>query len=201
MLELMAVGAVGFWLLLAAETVVLLALIEYERPWWGTFSLLMTGLLLHFVCGLNVIGLTLTHPGVATLCGLGYLIVGTAWSVVKWFLFALKRKEEYLEAKESWRPDDEQREVFDRAGQNLVKKGPDKWEDSTRRKSFVNRKGTLVPLVRENKERVMLWMVYWPWSAVWTIINDPIKRLFRHIFNMIQDALQAVANRVFKGVE
>lgn len=201
MLELMAVGAVGFWVLLGLETLILLALIEYERPWWGTFSLLMTGLLLHFVCDLNILGLALTHPGLTALVAGGYFVVGTAWSVVKWFLFALKRKEEYLEAKEHWRVEDEQREAFDRDRQNLVKTGPTKWEDSARRAGFLNRKGTLVPLVRENKERVMLWMVYWPWSALWTIINDPIKRLFRHIFNMIQDALQVVANRVFADVK
>lgn len=200
MIELMAVGAVGFYVLLGLETLVLLALIEYERPWWGTFSILMTGVLLHFVCGLNVVGLALTHPGTTALAAAGYFVAGTAWSVVKWFLFALKRKEEYLEAKEAYDPTAEAiyRQQYHEKDN---KPAPIPWEKSSARGHFLNGKGGLVPLVRENKERVMLWMVYWPFSAVWTIVNDPIKRLFRHIFNMIQDALQLVANRVFADVK
>lgn len=208
MFTLLALGSIGFWVLLALESIILLALIENERPWLGGFTLIVTGVLLHFFGGVNLLSLVLANPGLSALCLVGYLAVGVAWALVKWFLFALRKKEEYLEAKESWKPEQEARWDYVRDESNRilpdkaqVKSGPTKWEDSHARKLLLNSKGGLMPLARENKERIMLWIAYWPWSLLWTLVDDPLKRLARHIFNMIQDTLQSISNRVFKGVE
>lgn len=197
MLTLFALGSLGFWILLAVETVVLLALIEHERPWVGSLTLIVTGALLHFFGGINLVALAVENPGGAGLLLGLYFVAGAVWATVKWFLFVLRKKEDYLEAKERWRPQDEmyQHSNSKEAEAKLT------WDTSNMRRHYLNSKGGLAPLVRENKERVMLWMVYWPWSAVWTVINDPIKRLFRAIFNMLQDTLQAISNRVWQDVK
>lgn len=35
----------------------------------------------------------------------------------------------------------------------------------------------------------------------WTVLNDPVKRLFKQIYLQIQGLLQSISNRAFSGVE
>lgn len=37
--------------------------------------------------------------------------------------------------------------------------------------------------VKENKERITHWMIYWPLSSIWTLINDPVKKAFEFILS------------------
>ena len=53
------------------------------------------------------------------------------------------------------------------------------------------------PKVSDHKSNIMLWMSYWPISAIWTIINDPIKKLFTLIFNKIKNGMQAMSDNIF----
>jgi hypothetical protein len=57
-----------------------------------------------------------------------------------------------------------------------------------------------VPQVGEHKSRIITWMAYWPFSMIWTLINDPIKRAFREIYNHISNFMQSISNRVFKSL-
>ncbi len=75
------------------------------------------------------------------------------------------------------------------------------WEQSFNRRGFLNINGGLPPMVRFNKTKILTWMIYWPWSAIWTVINDPIKRIFKFIYNVVQDYLQSISNRIFRHVQ
>ena len=56
--------------------------------------------------------------------------------------------------------------------------------------------------VRKNKGRITLWAIYWPWSFVWTVINDPLKRFYQHVlFVWIGGALQWIANSAKSSVD
>jgi hypothetical protein len=55
------------------------------------------------------------------------------------------------------------------------------------------------PQAREHKSDIMLWMTYWPFSCLWTIINDPIRKIFRTIYTHIATSLQKISDRMFKG--
>lgn len=57
-----------------------------------------------------------------------------------------------------------------------------------------------IPKVKEHKSRIVGWMVYWPFSAVWTILNDPVRRIFLHIYRKIEKVMQKMANNVFKDI-
>jgi hypothetical protein len=56
------------------------------------------------------------------------------------------------------------------------------------------------PQVRLHKGDIMLWMTYWPFSGLWTLINDPIRKVFRTIYTHIAKSLQAISDRMSKGV-
>lgn len=54
--------------------------------------------------------------------------------------------------------------------------------------------------VEDNKGRIVSWMTYWPWSMVWTLLNDPIRKLMQHIFYAMRGMLKKIAAKTF-GVE
>jgi hypothetical protein len=60
---------------------------------------------------------------------------------------------------------------------------------------------TIVPQVADNKSRITTWMAYWPWSAFWTLLNDPIRRLFRRLYNNLREFYQKMSDKVFADVK
>ena len=63
------------------------------------------------------------------------------------------------------------------------------------------RMGTTKPLVSDNKRRIMTWMCFWPYSFIWTIIDDPIRRVFKAIYRRIRVRLEKIADKAFEGLE
>lgn len=59
----------------------------------------------------------------------------------------------------------------------------------------------ITPQVADNKSKIITWMVYWPWSFFWTILNDPIRRLFRRIYNNLREFYQKMSDKVFADVK
>lgn len=47
-----------------------------------------------------------------------------------------------------------------------------------------------------NKERVTHWIIYWPFSALWTLINDPVRKLA----NAIADQFAGTYNSISKKI-
>jgi len=61
------------------------------------------------------------------------------------------------------------------------------------------------PSAAKSKDMILRWMSFWPWSMVWTLINDPIKKAFRAIYrkiqSLLQSLLQSIADKAWKGAE
>jgi len=56
--------------------------------------------------------------------------------------------------------------------------------------------------VANNWSKFSIWGLYWPFSMLWTLIDDPIKRIFKFIImNVFGGSLQFFANRATSGVE
>lgn len=51
-----------------------------------------------------------------------------------------------------------------------------------------------------HKSRITHWGIYWPFSALWTLINNPMRRLFNYIHYSIEGLLQGISDRVMKSV-
>ena len=58
-------------------------------------------------------------------------------------------------------------------------------------------KVVLKPKVREHKSMVYLWMAYWPWSLVFTILNNPVRKIYRHIYNSIHTLISRESPTMF----
>jgi hypothetical protein len=44
----------------------------------------------------------------------------------------------------------------------------------------------------------MTWMSFWPMSLLWTLLNDPIRKLFTEIYTRISGTLQKIADREYE---
>lgn len=54
-----------------------------------------------------------------------------------------------------------------------------------------------VPKASYNKYRIMSWMYYWPFSAFWTLINEPLKKSFEYVYGKIAGSFDAISNKMF----
>lgn len=54
-----------------------------------------------------------------------------------------------------------------------------------------------IPVAKENKARIMSWMMYWPFSGVWTLINDPVRKAFQLVYRNIENFFDKMSASIF----
>ena len=62
-------------------------------------------------------------------------------------------------------------------------------------------KKALITSTDNNMTRIMMWMTWWPWSALWTLINDPIKRAFLALFQALKARFQKMSEYAFRNID
>jgi len=184
MLELLAFGSIWFWVFFSAIFIIMLYYVEEMNGVGATLTATITIILLYFLGNRGHISSAskaiADNPGTTFLCLSGYFVAGTVWGILKWYLFLIGKRDEAIEA------------VKNKAYRSGVPFA--KAEEAYGSK-------ILPPKASEHKSAIIVWMVYWPFSVPWTIINDPIKRIFRYIFNRISDFLEKMSKWVFRPVE
>lgn len=50
--------------------------------------------------------------------------------------------------------------------------------------------------VAKNKARIIIWMIYWPWSAAWTLVNDPVKKTFEFVLFRIENLYNKMSAKI-----
>jgi len=46
------------------------------------------------------------------------------------------------------------------------------------------------------KERILIWMSYWPFSMVWTLFNDPLRRAYNYVYTIFFiDVFKKIRNK------
>lgn len=193
LLSLIAFGSLGFWLLSILTIIVIIACLEYENGFKASLTMIM-------FLGLMFIANHLSFQSIVQwnwryIIGfiIGYVILGVVWSVVKWYFYVSNKVEQYVELKSLWfRNNSNATELTElSAGQK------EKFAE------YISRRpdASAAPQASQNKSTILMWMTYWPFSAVWTLINDPIKKLFRMIYTKIVTQLQVISDHLFKGVK
>jgi len=54
-----------------------------------------------------------------------------------------------------------------------------------------------IPKASNNKSRIISWMMYWPFSGLWTLINEPIKKAFQLIYRNIEGFFDRMSEKIF----
>ena len=56
------------------------------------------------------------------------------------------------------------------------------------------------PKANDNKATIIMWMSYWPLSAIWFIVADMIKEMFNYIYDQLGGYFQRVSDEKFKNL-
>lgn len=59
----------------------------------------------------------------------------------------------------------------------------------------------VIPSARNNKERLIGWMAYWPFVVFWSLFDDILRRVWETMYRLGSRGYQSVANITFRGVD
>lgn len=185
------VGAVGWWLVLVAGLITLLLLTEHGRYRWTGVTVFALSAFLQFAAGINILGWIAANPLGFVVLVLGYAAIGVVYSLAKWRLSFLRQARERLD------------DFIARYKADVARKGSQSQAVSTDQERFVERMGWNwnSVRVRYNKARISAWIAYWPWSLLWTLIDDPFRKLGEWMYATFRSWYEALFANAFKGVE
>lgn len=107
-----------------------------------------------------------------------YLTCGAAWSIVKWWFYVRKSRESVRAEYGMWQsvhPDGSIDEFLDSPSNRLrLKNG-------------------------ENKNRIVLWMIWWIPSLVWTVCSDVVLDIWHKIYDLLSSIYTNIAKHVIKS--
>ena len=161
-----------FWSIILIEAILLFWFVEQEWPEISVVSVGLCLVLLWWLADIPVWKWIHDNPGkLAKYVGY-YILVGIAWTFIKYY-FKLKDMQGRIKSlKKSW--------VLWR--QDASDKDPSivTFED------YVNRKAHAGDITfNASARKLTLWAAFWPPSMIWTLINDPIKKFFNWLIHDI----------------
>lgn len=185
-----AVGAFWFWMLILVETVVIFACIENEKGILATLSVVGFFSLLWLLGVFNVFGYMAKNPWKSPLYVGGYFVAGALWSVVKWYVYVINQRSRYDDARANFL------ENINVKSGSLTDELKIKWETHLEMIRL-----EVKPQARKHMGKLLTWATYWPWSFLWTFVDDFVKRVFKLILLRLQAVYQSISDYAFKGTE
>jgi hypothetical protein len=197
-LSLLVFGSAWFYIVAFSALLTLIALVESDKWGWATITMLSTFGALALFGDVNLFKFVLQNPLQSLFFVGAYVLIGAVWSVVKWWFYVRKWKDEY----------DDKRAYFLNSKGELNGPVPENlrksWAEECRYyTSSYNDSRPLnePPTVRGHKSRITTWLAYWPPSMIWTLLNDPIKRLYRFVYTELQAVYQSIVDKVHGDVK
>jgi hypothetical protein len=122
-----------------------------------------------FIIHLSWLTWALSHPFKVLTSAAIYFVTGAAWSVAKWWF---EETEKVRTAKERWQ----------------TKPHPQgTWEEF--RKTYRNDE--------PDRHDVARWITFWPVSAAFTLLDDPVRRICRCIYDELQGVYKRISDHVW----
>lgn len=160
---------IWFWVLVLAEFCFLTWFVESE---WGIASLVSIALFvvgIWWLADIPVWTWMKNNPGQLALYCIYYIVAGLVWSVFKYY-FVLKRVQRFIKScKKEWERNKGEFPVEIKDFKDYVASQKCTWNYKTD-----------TDFERSTK-RLVFWSAFWPTSMVWTVLNDPIRRLFKFL--------------------
>lgn len=191
-----ALGGLGFWMLFAVASVLFIISLEVERIGYAALALIGGLFAMAYWGDFNIITYASENPQMLAAMVGGYFAGGTTWCFIKWWFHLRNCRDEDLGFKNTFL---EKNGVH---GGRVPPELKDDWKAvCASRFNYLSSRGGpengYAPMVSKNKARLMRWMMFWPWSFLWTMINDPIKKVFKWIYRSIQGTLQGMSDRAY----
>lgn len=209
-LGLLAFGTVGFWAAIALYAIICLFYMErFDEDHEADFSMapvvflsIVLGAMFYFSGPLKSLfeWASVNKMNMALLF-VGYFVVGSFYSMMKFWCFLQKIKDRYLSYRVSWLV----RELGDfKGGTNdsyetyaIPDELKGKWTNSleTMERGVVFDFAAGKLRVSRYKSLITSWIVWWPISGIWFIINDPVKRIANWLF----EKFKSIYSKIYRA--
>jgi hypothetical protein len=201
----LAFGSVWSIILTTLWIIILFYWVEKEFIVWSGINILLYILFLNFTIKNNIFDGVVSHPVRTLIFILVYIIIGFLWSFVKWWLFVNKKAIAYKEKRCAWllsRKEDLGKRYSDAGGPpeitldtNVPYNMQDDW---LRHYGYGNRE---IPKAIQHKKTISHWVLYWPISAIWSLIDDFVGKVLRIIIVRFRIIYEAITKNAFRGIE
>ena len=77
------------------------------------------------------------------------------------------------------------------------------YQQSIKDTDFTNRRSVVTaftPIAGSHTSTIAQWIIFWPISAIWTLINDPLYRLGTFLATRIRGVFQRISNAMFSDI-
>lgn len=201
--DLFDIGSISFWVISAVLFSALVWFTEDDKDFLAVISVVG---FMWIVSSVNDFSL-LANPIIWLEWLAIYMVIGSVWSFIKWFSFLHKAKDSLREIKakhlKRYGTETVKDEHFKEFATRLYEEGyvsrflsPDGYSGN---KETVTSRGDVIPSVKNRKADLVRWIVWWPFSAFWTLLNDPIRRAAEAIVKVFKGTYTKMANAVFSN--
>ena len=183
-------GAFGFWTVMAVYAIMIMIFLERwdEKDLPFGFMIFLTALLASIFYFFGPLKEGLTWIASHKLLSVGafgcYFVIGSAYSMLKFWCLLDKLKDAYIDFKTAWLINYLGSEEVDAMKGEL--RIPDilqeKWVYALRVEGAIANFSSGTLKVSDYKTTITTWIIWWPISGIWFIINDPIKRLANWLY-------------------
>lgn len=175
-----------FMIPFVAWNCLLIYCVEDESPGYA-FGLTIFFILLIQICSdFSIPGWINLNAGSFIKWGLAYIGVGVIYSTIKYILYLTDK-----------------RRTFDKKFNRFKSKHKLKSDVTIENVPNVHKhicyetmRFVSIPDLFESTKYIVFWMSYWPWSAFWTILNNPLKWLFEELKEMFSGLWKGLHKRI-----
>ena len=210
-LAFLTLTAFVFW----AEIIFIITiaiLLEYEREGWATTIFSLGVALLLFNYRIDIWEFIQANYLMSIGFILGYILLGITWSIIKWrtlikpyYKYFNDFKERYVKANgvdsikftetENWK------KWINYLDDNYKMKSHQEYGGYSFRHNHkpADIMETIAPQATDKKSLLTSWIAYWPASLAATILNDPIRKLFKWIYSLCSGIYDKVSGVFVKN--
>lgn len=215
-----AFGTVWFYIACVVTFFGIMALAENEHEIFAIFVLAAFIFLMEQSGAFNIFA----DPIALIKWSVLYFVIGVVWSFAKWWSFVTKKAEEFVDSRMHFLthlpslvsrrhvdvPSDiDIHNIVDAETVDEKTKVPAELKevffDYLRNNGVITydqkERKDIKPSALENKSKITTWIIWWPTSALWTIVSDPMVRIANWIFSRLKGTYQLISNKAFAKFE
>lgn len=188
-----------------AFIILLIIFVEHEYAIRSGITVAAYIAFLQFLIKIDVIGSIAQHPLKSIIIALIYLFIGFIWSIIKWAIYVNKKALAYKEKRYEFLTDKRRisrvMELYNLGDKNDITLDTqihrDLMDEWKRNESIL----VSIPVVHENKNKISHWLIYWPASMIWSLLNDFIRNAVNMIVLKVRFIYEAITKNAYKGIE
>jgi hypothetical protein len=185
-------GAAGWWIISIGCFIWLIIAVEKHSWISSLICAVLYIVFMQFLAKSDLFGHVIKHPLATFLYILSYFVIGFTWSFVKWWLFVGKLMEKRAQLNKKFLNEYKTR---NRESEMNSKDMKEKWATELR---YADLDKTSIS---ENKTKISVWVMYWPISLIWSLVDDLIKKIIKQLVIFFKGIYDAITNIMMRGVD